>query len=146
MQVHSQFTIKCHAENLGGGRRFNTVFTDCHGLCVDLYQLMSGSKPQEWSLVGVQLQPIRLHPTLDSFNAFGQSKNRNRFGRWEGNRGKVGYRRHRSELQHQVMRQWIWHHSRMKRSGPKTEPCGTPYFSWIRADWWPLKVTGCCRP
>ena len=35
---------------------------------------------------------------------------------------------------------------RMKRSGPNTEPCGTPYFSWIRVDWWPLKVTDCCRP
>ena len=30
MQVHSQFTVECQAEILGGGRRFDTVFTDSH--------------------------------------------------------------------------------------------------------------------
>ena len=34
MQVHSQFAVECQAEILGGGRRFNGVFTDRHGLCV----------------------------------------------------------------------------------------------------------------
>ena len=45
------------------------VFTDRHDLCVDLHQLLSESKPQELSLFEVQLQPIRLHPSLDSFDA-----------------------------------------------------------------------------
>ena len=74
MQVHSQFTVECHAEILGGSRRFDGVFTDRHGLCVELRQLLSGSNPQELSLVGVQLQPIRLHPSLDSFDALSQSE------------------------------------------------------------------------
>ena len=78
MQVHSQFTVECHAVILGGGRGFDTVSTDCHGLCVDLRQLLSGSKPQELSFVGVQFQPIWLHPSLDSFNALGQSKSGSR--------------------------------------------------------------------
>ena len=74
MQVHSQFTVECHAEILGGSQGFDGVFTDRYGLCVDLRQLLSGSQLHELSLVGVQLQPIRLHPTLDSFNALGQSE------------------------------------------------------------------------
>ena len=72
MQVHPRFTVECHAEILDGGRRFDGVFTDRYGLCVDLCQLLSGSKLQELSLVGVQLQPIRLHPSLNSFNALSQ--------------------------------------------------------------------------
>ena len=89
MQVHSQFTVECHAEILGGGRRFNGVFTDRHGLCVDLRQLLSGSKPHELSLVGVQLQPIRLHPTLDLFRCTQPIWEQQTVGRRLGNGGKV---------------------------------------------------------
>ena len=74
MQVHSEFTVECYAEILGGSQKFDGVFTDRHGRCVDLRQLLSGSKPHELSLVGVQLQPIRLHPSLDSFDALSQSE------------------------------------------------------------------------
>ena len=74
MQVYSQFTVECHAEILGGSRRFDGVFTHRHDLCVDLRQLLSESKPQELSLVRFQFQPIRLHPSLDSFNALSQSE------------------------------------------------------------------------
>ena len=74
MPVHSHFTVECYAEILGGSQRFDGVFADRHGLCVDLCQLLSGSKPHELSLVGVQLQPIRLHPSLDSFDAISQSE------------------------------------------------------------------------
>ena len=76
MQVHFQFTVECLAEILGGSLRFDGVFIDRHGLCVNLHQLLSGSKPQELSLVGVQLQQIR--PFLDSFDEFSQSKSGSR--------------------------------------------------------------------
>ena len=78
MQVHSQFTVEWHTEILGGSRRIDRMFTDRHGLRVDLRQLLSGSKPQELSLVGIQFQSIRLHPTLNFFNAFSQSKSSSR--------------------------------------------------------------------
>ena len=67
-----QFTVECHAEILGGGRRFDALFTDCHGLCVDL--CIQGTN---WVLSEfTQLQPIWLHPFLDSFDPQCQSKSK----------------------------------------------------------------------
>ena len=148
MQVHSQFTVECHAEILGGGRRFDTVFTDCHGLCVDLRQLLSGSKPQELSLVGVQFQPIWLHPSLDSFNAFGQSKSGSRLVGGKAMEIKLAI----VGIGVSSNTKWcgngddIWGVQDEEERSQDWTLCGTPYFSWIRADWWPLKVTDCCRP
>ena len=93
------FSAHCRmsTEILGGGRRFDTGIPDCHGLCADLRQLLSGYKPPE-SFVGIQFQPIWLHPSLHSFNAFSHSENNSRLVHGE----TVDWR------DSGLARQWMW--------------------------------------
>ena len=67
-----------------------------------------------------------------------------------GNGCKVGCRRHRSELQHQVMRQWRWHLRYTGRRGavPRLNPVARRISveSLLIDGRWKLKVTDCCRP
>ena len=73
---------------------------------------------------------------------------RQSIGRWQGNGDKVGCRRHRSGLRHQVMRQWRWHLmcTGWKGVGPTPNPVARriSVVSVLIDDRWTWP--DCCRP
>ena len=76
---HSQFTAKCHAEN---SWRRSKIRYGVHRLSWSLKSIFASCcldpSHKNWVLSEFQFQPIWLHPSLDSFDALGQSKSGSR--------------------------------------------------------------------